>query len=109
MINRILSRVVNGVEDGVGQISTVPDVCPGLLVATVQLIKLIIKKSPPLVGGQPTLMSVLVSGVALAGKHDRVLSISDINQGEGVLIVSPADLIALVPAIRSTVVFFEII
>ena len=74
-----------------------------LLVSASCFICLIVKKSPPLIRAKPALMSVSNTLIDCPGQLNWVAAVGDVNKGEGVLIVSPADLSSGVSGVRSSV------
>ena len=74
-----------------------------LLVSASCFICLIVKKSPPLIRAKPALMSVSNTLIDCPGQLNWVAAVGDVNKGEGVLIVSPADFSSGVSRVRSSV------
>ena len=71
-----------------------------LLIWAESLIQLVIQKCPAMVWRKPSLVGVTVASVGGPGQLFRVGPISDVHEGEGVLIVAPADLTAGVPRVK---------
>lgn len=100
--------LVDTLEDRLGQVDSVDDVGGGVLVRSraglLLLVKLIVKEDVALVGiSPPSLVSVRGAVVAGARELLRHGTVGDVNNGEGVLVVVEANLLASVALVRAVV------
>lgn len=100
--------LVDAFEDRLGQVDSIDNVGGGVLVrgraGLLLLVKLIVKQDVALVGiSPPALVSVRGTVVASARKLLGHGAVGDVNNGEGILVVVEANLLASVALVRAVV------